>query len=167
MKNTENEVESQKEEMRKKIQNYDEMCLKELEELFERHKQQMEKLLEGTLDQQISGLDQKFIEEELKSKLQMAKNVKEFICEFPKYQVAKEFERSELAKKKSNVSKIPTQANDPSSGDLQLFKEKQPHNVKSQEFTEKEFKTNEKHCFYSKSIISEIANVKDAKDFHQ
>lgn len=34
MKNTENEVESQKEEMRKKIQNYDEMCLKELEELF-------------------------------------------------------------------------------------------------------------------------------------
>lgn len=72
-----------------------------------------------------------------------------------------------MAKKKSNVSKIATQANDPSSGDLFQFKEKQPHNVKSQEFTEKEFRNTEKHCFYSKSIISDMANVKDAKDFHQ
>lgn len=38
--------------------------------------------------------------------------------------------------------------------------------MKSQEFGEKEVKSTEKHCFNSKSIISDMENVKYGKDFH-
>jgi hypothetical protein len=76
LKNTDNEVENEKEAMRNKIKNYDDICLKELEELYERHKQEMEKLLIGGLDQQFFGLDQKFVQEELKSRLHTTTNVK-------------------------------------------------------------------------------------------
>jgi hypothetical protein len=44
--------------------------------------------------------------------------------------------------------------------DFSQFKELYPRGVKSQEFNEREFKTNEKHFFNSNSIISDIENVK-------
>jgi hypothetical protein len=58
-----------------------------------------------------------------------------------------------------------TQTNDPGYTDLTQFKDGYPRGVKSQEFNEKEFKTNEKHCFNSKSIISDMENVKYSKDY--
>ena len=41
---------------------------------------------------------------ELKSKLHASENIKEFLANFPQYKEVKEFERSELAKKKSASS---------------------------------------------------------------
>ena len=51
MKKTENETEQQKELMRRKVMGYDDVCLKELEEVFEKHKGLIKKLLEGGLDE--------------------------------------------------------------------------------------------------------------------
>lgn len=57
-----------------------------------------------------------------------------------------------------------TQTNEHEYTNLSQFKEN-PRGVKSQEFNDKEFKTNEKHCFNSKSIISDMENVKYSKDY--
>lgn len=49
MKKNENEIEVQREEMRSKVKRYDEACLVELEEVFNRHKTNVKQLLEGGL----------------------------------------------------------------------------------------------------------------------
>ena len=45
MKKTETETEQQKELLRKKVISYDDICLKQLEELFDKHKGLIKKLL--------------------------------------------------------------------------------------------------------------------------
>lgn len=50
MKKNENEAEVQREEMRRKVQQYDDNCLAELEEVFSRHKTHVQQLLEGGLN---------------------------------------------------------------------------------------------------------------------
>jgi hypothetical protein len=50
LKNSENEVELQKDLIRKKIQDCDDGCLKELESVFVRHKIAIKQLLESGLN---------------------------------------------------------------------------------------------------------------------
>lgn len=72
--------------------------------------------------------------------------------------------------KKKPACHHSTQTNEPSSGDLlqmHMGREFNSQGVKSQEFPDKEIRTTEKHCFNSKSIISDMENVKYSKDFLQ
>ena len=55
--------------MRQKVKDYDDACLNEIQEVFNRHKTAIKDLLEGNLDKQFYGLDENFIKNELKSKL--------------------------------------------------------------------------------------------------
>ena len=97
--------------------------MKAIEGTFSKFKSKIEMLLSSRDDAGV--LDADFVKDELKSKLQAAANVKEFLLAFSHYKDQKEFEGSELAKKKSASTEIAhhsTQTNDPSSGDLAFLR---------------------------------------------
>lgn len=78
-------------ELRARVTKYDETCLVELEEVFNKNKTMIKQLLEGGLDKEFLGLDQEFVRTELKSRLHTCENMKEFILGFGKYQEVKTF----------------------------------------------------------------------------
>lgn len=166
LKQNDNQLEHHREQLKKQVLAYDDICLQEVEAVFKKHKETINGILVEGLNDQFFGMDMGFIRKEFNSKLLECESVKDFLSAFPQYH-PKEFERSDLAKKKSEFSEKAhhsTQTNDPGYADLSQFKEGYPRGVKSQEFNEKEFKTGEKHYFNSNSIISDIENVKYKND---
>ncbi len=70
--------------MRKKIADYDEKCLSELEAVFTKHREMISELMVEEGDR-FFGLDMAGVKEELSSKLQKSENIKDFLVSFPKY----------------------------------------------------------------------------------
>ena len=69
MKNNENEEIQQKQQLKKRVHEYDEACLQEIEGVFRKHKDIVRKLLEGGMEDQFFGIDTNFIKNSLQSKL--------------------------------------------------------------------------------------------------
>jgi hypothetical protein len=86
LKNSDNEVETQKQMMKRKITDYDASCLAEIEQAFAKYKGIIKELLAAGGNDHFCGMDTGFIKDEIGSKLHKIDNVKDFLLQFPKYE---------------------------------------------------------------------------------
>jgi hypothetical protein len=78
-------VELKREQMKKKVELYDQNCLTELEAVFKKYKQTINQVLVEGINDQFFGMDPAFIRSEFKSELLKTESIKDFLLSFDKY----------------------------------------------------------------------------------
>lgn len=76
LKNSENEVQTQKQAMKRKIAEYDANCLTEIQQVFAKYKAIIGELLNTSTGDQFVPMDAGFIKDEIGSKLHKSDNIK-------------------------------------------------------------------------------------------